>query len=59
MTFGKSVHFCVGAALARLEARIVLGMLLERTSWIEAIDVGEWLPSILVRRRARLQLAVQ
>jgi cytochrome P450 family 144 len=58
MTFGKGVHFCVGAALARLEARIVLGMLLERTSWVEAADVGDWLPSILVRRRERLQLAV-
>jgi cytochrome P450 len=59
VTFGKGVHFCVGAALARLEARIVVGMLLERTSWIEAADVGEWLPSILVRRRERLQLAVR
>jgi len=58
VTFGKGAHFCVGAALARLEARIVLGMLLERTSWIEAADVGDWLPSILVRRRERLQLAV-
>jgi cytochrome P450 family 144 len=59
LTFGKGVHFCVGAALARLEARIVLGMLLERTSWIDAADVGDWLPSILVRRRERLQLAVR
>lgn len=59
VTFGKGVHFCVGAALARLEARIVLGMLLERTSWIEATDVGEWLSSILVRRRERLQLSVR
>jgi len=59
VTFGKGVHFCVGAALARLEAQIVLRMLLNRTSWIEATDVGEWLPSILVRRRERLQLAVR
>jgi cytochrome P450 len=59
LTFGKGAHFCVGAALARLEARIVLGMLLERTNWIEATDVGEWLPSILVRRREHLQLAVR
>jgi cytochrome P450 len=59
LTFGKGVHFCVGAALARLEARIILGTLLERTSWIDAVDVGEWLPSILVRRRERLQLAVR
>lgn len=57
LAFGKGVHFCVGAALARLEAKIVLGMLLGRTEWIEATDVGEWLPSILVRRLERLELA--
>jgi hypothetical protein len=33
--------------------------LLERTTWIEATDVGEWLPSILVRRLNRLGLAVR
>lgn len=59
VTFGKGVHFCVGAALARLEARIVLRTLLQRSSWIEATDVGEWLPSILVRRLNRLGLAIQ
>ena len=59
VTFGKGAHFCVGAALARLEARIALGMLLTRTRWIEAVDVGEWLPSILVRRRERLEIRCQ
>ncbi|MGV0848616.1 cytochrome P450 [Mycolicibacterium phlei] len=59
VTFGKGAHFCVGAALARLEARIVLGMLLDRTEWIDAVDVGKWLPSILVRRLERLELAVR
>jgi cytochrome P450 family 144 len=57
--FGKGAHFCVGAALARLEAQIVLRMLLDRTSVIEAADVGPWLPSILVRRLERLELAVR
>jgi cytochrome P450 len=59
VTFGKGVHFCVGAALARLEAQIVFRMLLDRTTWIEATDVGEWLPSILVRRLNRLELMVR
>ena len=54
--FGKGIHFCVGAALARLEARTVLGRLLQRTSWIEAPRQPEWLPSVLVRRPARLDL---
>jgi cytochrome P450 len=58
ITFGKGAHFCVGAALARLEAKIVIGQLLERTSWIEAVDTGRWLPSLLVRRLERLDLAV-
>lgn len=58
ITFGKGAHFCVGAALARLEAQIVLRMLLEQTEWIRAADVGQWLPSILVRRLERLELVV-
>jgi cytochrome P450 len=57
ISFGKGIHFCVGAALARLEAKIVLGQLLERTSNIAAADIGKWLPSLLVRRLERLQLA--
>jgi cytochrome P450 len=59
LAFGKGPHFCVGAALARLEARIVLRLLLDRTSVIEVADVGRWLPSLLVRRLEKLQLAAE
>ncbi|KAA1250932.1 cytochrome P450 [Mycobacterium simiae] len=59
ISFGKGAHFCVGAALARLEARIVLRLLVDRTSIIEATDVGRWLPSILVRRLEHLELTVR
>jgi cytochrome P450 family 144 len=59
ITFGKGAHFCVGAALARLEAQIVLGHLLRSTSKIEASEIGRWLPSLLVRRLERLELACE
>ncbi len=59
ITFGKGAHFCIGAALARLEAKIVLGQLLERTSHFHATDTGRWLPSLLVRRLGHLQLACE
>lgn len=58
ITFGKGAHFCVGAALARLEAKVVIGQLLERTSMVEAADIGRWLPSLLVRRLEHLDLRV-
>lgn len=59
LSFGRGAHFCVGAALARLEAQIVLRLLLDSTALIEPVSVGEWLPSILVRRLQRLELAVK
>ena len=58
ISFGKGAHFCVGAALARLEAKIVIGALLERTSRIDVAGVGRWLPSLLVRRLEHLELTV-
>ena len=56
ITFGKGIHFCVGAALARLEAKIVIGGLLQRTSAIAAAETGRWLSSLLVRRLEVLRL---
>ncbi|MCF6390306.1 cytochrome P450 [Mycobacterium sp. MBM] len=58
MTFGKGVHFCVGAGLARLEAQVVLAYLLDHTTWIETAAAERWLPSILVRRLSSLHLNV-
>jgi cytochrome P450 family 144 len=58
IAFGKGAHFCVGAALARLETRIVLRQLLDRTTEIDVVAAGRWLPSLLVRRLEHLELAI-
>jgi cytochrome P450 len=58
VSFGKGAHFCVGAALARLEARIVIGELFARTAHFEATATGRWLPSLLVRRLESLELSL-
>jgi len=58
ITFGKGIHFCVGAALARLEASVVLGRLLEHTTNFRATETGPWLPSLLVRRLEYLHLTL-
>ncbi len=56
VAFGRDIHFCVGAPLARLEARVVLTVLLERTSSI-TLDPDQpprWVESFQVRRYERL-----
>lgn len=58
MSFGKGAHFCLGAALARMEARIILQMLLDKTTRIELFDAPRWVPSISVRRLEHLQLTL-
>lgn len=44
LAFGHGIHFCVGAALARMEARIGLSALLERFPDLERADDQPWEP---------------
>jgi cytochrome P450 len=57
--FGRGDHFCMGAALARLEVRTALTLLLEETSSIRTTQPPAWIPSVMVRRLARLPLEVE
>ncbi|MFF2082980.1 cytochrome P450 [Nocardia sp. NPDC058176] len=58
--FGAGAHFCIGSALARLEATAAITLLLERTERFGLIDAEppRWVPSLFVRRHATLPLRV-
>jgi cytochrome P450 len=59
--FGRGIHFCLGAPLARLEARLAVEELLFRTRRFE-LDPGRaprHVPSLFVRRLERLDLRLE
>ncbi len=57
---GRGIHHCVGAPLARLEARIVLTSLLAHTEAVtlDPDDPPRWVQSLMVRRHNRLVIKV-
>lgn len=61
VAFGRGIHHCVGASLARLEAGLVLTRLLEMTERFELDpqDRPHRDPSLMVRRFTSLPLLVQ
>ena len=56
LTFGHGVHHCLGAALARLEARIALEELVERAPRLELDGDVEPVTSVVFRGPTRLPL---
>ncbi|MBU6330656.1 MAG: cytochrome P450 [Acidobacteria bacterium] len=58
--FGRGLHFCVGAPLARLEAHAVLAGLLERTGWLELDPERrpQRVRSLMIRRFDSLHLRI-
>lgn len=60
LAFGRGIHHCVGAPLARLETFCSLERLLHETSWFASAedDPPRWEKSIFVRRHERLPLDV-
>lgn len=57
MTFGHGIHYCMGAALARLELEIVFPTLLRRLPGLRlAVPRVEWRPNFLLRGLVALPL---
>jgi len=61
ITFGHGIHYCVGAPLARLEAEVAIGWLLERFPRLSlAVDPNElsWRPSTVTHCPTALPVRV-
>jgi len=48
LAFGFGTHYCIGAALARMEARLLLAALLDRVERIEAAGEARRTPSSII-----------
>jgi cytochrome P450 len=61
VAFGRGLHFCLGAPLARLEARCAIEALVTRTKSfrLDASAPPKWQPSVFVRRHAELHLQLE
>ena len=58
LAFGKGVHFCIGAPLARLELTIALPLLLERLPGLRLVEAPlTWEPIFFARGLERLDVA--
>lgn len=56
VTFGHGAHFCLGAALARLEATVVFERLAARRAELDVVGAPEWRPHTILRGVSALRM---
>ncbi|MEV2213770.1 cytochrome P450 [Streptomyces sp. NPDC050997] len=56
MTFGGGIHYCLGAALARLEGRTLLNELLNRFQTLRPVSAPAYAPRMVFRRVTSLKV---
>jgi cytochrome P450 len=56
MTFGGGIHYCLGAALARLEGRTLLTELLNRFATLRPVSAPTYAPRMVFRRVTSLKV---
>ncbi len=59
LSFGLGLHYCIGAPLARLEARVAIERLLASTRRFTAVAEPDHIPNLMVRRVRALALDVE
>ena len=49
VAFGRGIHACIGAQLARLETRHAVGTILRRMPRLQLLQEPEWKPTYIIR----------
>lgn len=57
LAFGMDIHFCLGAPLARLEAKVILEVMLSRLKELQRVEQEvAWTPSFFIRAPQHLRM---
>jgi cytochrome P450 len=58
LSFGGGIHYCIGAALARVEAKVTFERIVSRVRQLAIAERPEWRPSINLRALTSLPIAL-